>query len=239
MVQSKGTVLVTGGAQRIGKAICLALSEYGYKIALHYNRSQKEAEALARQIKKDGGICEIFHCDLADEQKTLSLINTVHKKLSKLNLLINNASIFEKSNLKTANINALTRHFDINFKAPFILSSQFAHLCKKGQIINILDTKISKNRTNYLSYLLSKKSLFELTKLSAIELAPDIRVNGVAPGLILPPTNKKTDYLQRLAENIPLRKKGMVKHITQSIQFLLENDYVTGQVIFEDGGEHL
>jgi NAD(P)-dependent dehydrogenase (short-subunit alcohol dehydrogenase family) len=152
---------------------------------------------------------------------------------------VNNASIFEPSSLLSLDVENLDRHFGVNFKAPFILTGIFAKLCGKGHIINILDTHITQNRTSHLAYLLSKKSLYDLTKLSAVSLAPQIRVNAVAPGLILPPVGKRSDHLDRLAQQVPLKRKGDVAHVVQSLRFLVENDYMTGQVLFADGGEHL
>lgn len=232
-------VLVTGGADRIGKAICLYLASNGYDIALHCNKSKAKARRTAQQIKALGRRCEIFSCDLSNEKNVTTLIKQVTKKFISLNLLINNASIFEPSTLKSATLLSLKYHMSINFNAPFLLTKDFANICRKGQIINILDTHIIKNQSKHSTYLLSKKALYNLTQLAAVELAPKIRVNGIAPGLILPPTGKGKTYLKRLAHNIPLKKVGKVEFITQSIKFLLENSYLTGQIIFNDGGEHL
>lgn len=237
--QTRGTALVTGGAKRIGAAIALRLAHLTFNLALHCNQSKKEAQALAKQIRDTGAHCEIFACDLSDPQETSQLIEKVCRAFPDLNLLINSASVFKKSTLKTATLESLDEHFNINFKAPFILSRDFANLCKKGHIINILDTNVVKNKTHYLTYLLSKKSLMELTKAMAVELAPDIRVNAIAPGLILPPLDQGTDYLDRLAKNIPLKTKGDPRQIAQCVEFLVTNPYLTGQILFNDGGEHL
>jgi len=236
---TKGTALITGGAKRIGKAICLSLSDHGYNIALHYHSSSHEAKKLSEEIQKRGRQCELFQHDLSDEKQTQQLIREVYRKFSNLNVIVNNASIFEPSTIKSSTLSLLRRHFTINFDAPYFLTAQFAKTCKKGHIINILDTHIVNHSTRYAAYLLSKKALYELTKLSAVELAPNIRVNAVSPGLILPPAQEKSDYLNRLSKKIPLKKKGHVDHITQSIKFLIDNSYLTGQVIFCDGGEHL
>ncbi len=236
---SRGTALVTGGAKRIGKAICLDLASSGYAIALQYNHSKREAEKTAQYIQNKGGVCQIFQSDFAVEEQSGALVESVVKKMKRVNVLINNASIFEKSSLRVDETQSLDQHFAVNFKAPCILTNAFVHRCKKGQVINILDTNITKNQTQYNTYLLSKKALHAMTQQAAVALAPQIRVNAVAPGLILPPSGQKNDYLERLAKRIPLRKKGQTKHVTQAIQFFLENDYVTGQVIFVDGGEHL
>lgn len=236
---SRKVVLVTGGARRIGGAICRTLGRSGYSIALHYGTSSAAAEQTAGRIHEDGGICATFACDLADVRATENLVPCVLEEFGRLDVLINSVSIFEKSSLEEGSLEIWDRHFAVNLKAPYILMRSFAHWAKEGNIINMLDTHIVRNKTSHAAYLLSKKTLAELTKLAAVEFAPRIRVNAVAPGLILPPASQKTHYLDRLAKQVPLRRKGSVGHITHAISFLLENDYVTGQVIYEDGGEHL
>ncbi len=235
----KGTALVTGAAKRIGKAIASFLAAEGYQIAAHYNHSEKDAQAVVKDIRKKGVACELFQCDLGSQEDTALLVQRVHAKFPDLNLLINSASIFEKSKFKIRDLDLFNDHFAINLKAPFILSSEFRKFCKRGQIINLLDTDIVKNQTTHIAYLLTKKSLADMTKLAAIEFAPHIRVNGIAPGLILPPAGKPTAYLDQRAKRIPLQRKGDVHYITQSVKFLLDHDFLTGQIIFNDGGEHL
>jgi len=237
--RTKKVALVTGGAKRIGRSICFSLASKGYKIALHYHRSSAEAKKVAKIINQKGGSCQLFSCDLFDQGQTSMLIPNVLKKFPKLDLLVNNASVFEPSTIKNLDLKMLNRHFAVNFNAAYILTAQFAQKCKKGNIINILDTHIVNNKTRHASYLLSKKALCELTKLSAVELAPHIRVNAISPGLIFPPAKAGSGYLDRLAKKIPLRKKGHVNQINQSIEFLLNNPYITGQIVFNDGGEHL
>jgi pteridine reductase len=237
--RDKGTALVTGAAKRIGQVIACFLAGYGYKIILHYNESRAEAEKTARMIIQSGGNCKLFRCNLENEEKTSALIDRISKEDKDLTLLVNNASLFQPSNFRTETNNLFNRHMNVNLKAPFILTRDFARICKRGHIINILDTNISKNKTNHLSYLLSKKALCELTKLSAVELAPYIRVNAIAPGLILPPKGKKGDYLDRLTYRVPLKTKGTLDQIAYSMAFLIENTYLTGQVIYNDGGENL
>ena len=237
--KTQGVALITGGAKRIGKAICLSLSSSGYKIALHYHKSGAQAKNVAKTIRQRGGICELFPCDLSDYSQAATLIPNVLKKFSQLNVLVNNASIFEPSTISNTRLASLNDHFAVNFKTPYILTAAFASKCKKGHIINILDTHITDNRTAHAAYLLSKKALCELTKLSAVELAPHIRVNGIAPGLIFAPERAKPGYLEKLTGKVPLKKKGDVGQITQTIEFLMNNPYVTGQIIFNDGGEHL
>lgn len=237
--RSRKVALVTGGAKRIGGEICRALAQAGYALALHYGRSGAQAEQASRAICKDGGVCATFAYDLADARAAEKLVPRVVKEFGRLDVLINSASIFEKSSLTGGSLDIWDRHFAVNLKAPYILMRSFARQVKQGNIVNVLDTHIVRNKTSYAAYLLSKKALAELTKMAAVEFAPRIRVNAVAPGLILPPVSKKTDYLDRLAKHVPLCRKGDPAHIAHAVLFLLENDYVTGQVIFEDGGEHL
>ncbi len=231
--------MITGGAKRIGQAISLMLSSLGYRIALHYHHSQDTALQTAAHIRKEKGVCELFACDLANEKETLNLIKDVHQKSPDLNVLINNASLFAPSGFLSSDLKLFNAHFAVNLRAPFILCSAFKAICKKGQIINILDTNIVKNKTSHIAYLLTKKSLADMTKLAAVAFAPEIRVNGIAPGLILSPKNETDAYLDRRAREIPLQRKGDVSYIAWSVKFLLENDYLTGQFIFNDGGEHL
>src|SRR3989338_8191361 len=181
----RDAVLITGAAKRIGKSIALLLAVLGFDVAVYYNRSKKEALQTAGEIESYGVRCELFSCDLSSEKNVRPLVSAVLKKFPNLSLLINSASIFEKSSLTDSR--AFDRHFRVNFKTPYILSSEFAKICKQGQIINILDTHITQNKSAFAAYLLSKKSLADFTKLAAVEFAPHIRVNAIAPGLILPP----------------------------------------------------
>jgi len=233
------TVLITGGAKRIGRSIALHLADAGFDIALHYNSSENDAMKTSEEIRTKGVKCKLFVADLSSEDEVLDLIPNTIKEFSDLNLLINNASIFEPSSIKETSIELLNRHLSINLKAPYILTQRFSKHCKSGQIINILDTRINSDRTKYAAYSISKKALSDLTKMSAIELAPSIRVNAIAPGLILPPEGKDEYYLADLAKDIPLKKSGSINHILASLTFLMNNDYMTGQTIFCDGGEHL
>ena len=239
MEKKNRVALITGGAQRIGKSIALHLASRGFKIALHCNRSHAEAQKVAREIRRRKGICKIFSADLADTGEVQNLIPRVLQEFPRLDVLINNASIFERSNLKTGSVELLDRHWAINLRAPYVLIAEFFRRCKRGQVINLLDTHVVQNRVSHVAYLLSKKSLSDLTKLAAVELAPQIRVNGIAPELILPPIGKNNNYMERLAKSIPLGIKGDPDKITQAVDFLIENIYITGQIIFVDGGEHL
>ena len=239
MSKSKGTALITGAAQRLGQAGALYLANQDYNIAVHYHTSKPEAMKTAEMIYKTGVRCKLFRCDLTDEQQTLQLIPKVHKAFSNLNLLINSASIFIPSMLQARDLTLFHAHWNTNFKAPYILSCEFAKLCKKGQIINFIDTNVARSKTRYADYLLTKKALLELTKMAAVQFGPRIRVNGISPGMILPPVHGQVDDRQRRVKKIPLQQLGHPRYIVQTVQFLLNNDYVTGQIIANDGGEQL
>ena len=237
--RSPGSVLITGAAKRLGRAMALSLASRGYSIALHYNKSETEAQSLARAVRKKRVRCELFKCNLFDEKETLALVVRVATKFPDLNLLINNASIFQPSQFHRDDLKFLVSHWNIHVKTPFILTSEFARICKKGMVINILYASIDRNKTSYVGYLLSKKTLADMTQLAAVQLAPNVRVNGIAPGYILPPEGKSIRDLKTRIKKIPLERKGNEAAITQSLEFLMDNDFLTGQIVFADGGEHL
>jgi len=234
----KTTALITGGADRIGKAIALCCADLGYDIALHYSQSFEKAEATKAEILSKNVACHLYRADFNVFSETLALVEDV-SRASELSVLVNNASLFFESSLRESSYEEFERLFNVNFKAPYILTKEFAKRVGKGSIINILDTEITRNETKYFDYLSTKKSLAELTRMSAFHLAPDIRVNAIAPGLILPPAGEDMNYLWRRAEEIPLKKVGSPQSIAHALRFLLESDFITGQTIFVDGGEGL
>jgi len=235
----RDAALITGAAKRIGRAIALALAERGYDIALHYNRSRDAAAAAAEEIRAKGVRCELLQANLADADAVRQLVQRAMEALPDCCVLVNNASIFERAPLAEMSEDLLDRTMAIHFRAPLVLSRAFAARRQRGSIVNILDTKIEGWFTPYFAYTLSKKALADFTLLAAKALAPGIRVNGVAPGLILPPPGESEEYLQRLAQRIPARRHGGPADIASAVLYLLDSEFVTGQVIFADGGERL
>ncbi len=244
---SKNAVLITGGAKRIGREIALFLASNGFDIAISYNKSQAEAANLVAEIAKQFAVkCEIFCADLCDEGDAKKLIRDVLKKFPYLNLLINNASIFNKSKFFAASENELQDNLNIHFISPLILAQQFAKNVvakdlKNAQIINMIDKNIVRFDTQYFCYLLSKKNLAEATKMLALELSPHIRVNGIAPGFILDPIDNglAPEVMKNIIKKIPLQRKGEAENIVQTVEFLLKNDFINGQIISVDGGASL
>jgi pteridine reductase len=233
--------LITGAAQRIGRAMAEHLAAKGWSLAIHCNRSEKNADALSESLLQQfpNQAFMVFKADLTYTEEVENLLTRVVEKMGKPELLINNASIFEPGTIARTSSLFFDHMFQINMKAPFLLSREFACLCRKGMIINIVDTRITTNQSNFAAYTLSKKMLWELTKMAAVEFGPEIRVNAIAPGLTLPPDGKDEDYLMNLAGKIPMKRPGGVKPLLQSLDFIIENQFLTGQILFCDGGENL
>ena len=233
------TALVTGGAKRIGKAVCLALANRGLNIALHYGKSFEAAQQTADEVREHGVTCELFQCDMKDLGQVARLIPSVFNSLGDCQILINSASLFLRGTFQETSLSILEDNLTINFKAPFLLTQQFSEYAGKGLIINMLDTKITRSSETFFAYTLSKKLLFELTRMSAKVLGPDIRENGICPGIILPSSQTSDEMLHHMIERLPLEKKGSPGHIVQAVNYLIENDFVTGDCLFVDGGQSL
>ena len=233
--------LITGSAKRLGNSISMHLATLGWDLALHYYTSNKAVKELQGDLQKlhPSQKFVLFKSNLQNENAVQTLIREVTGVFSRLDLLINNASVFEASSIKETSFDLLDRQMTINFRAPFLLILEFAQLTKEGVIINMVDTRITNNKSNFAAYSLSKKALWELTKMAALEFAPDIRVNAIAPGISLPPEDRDESYIWNLAKKIPMQKPGGVEPILKSIDYILENDHLTGQLLFCDGGENL
>lgn len=235
------TALITGAAKRVGKAMADHLASQGWNIAIHYNSSELEVRLFCDELTRayPNQQFEIFKANLNLPEEVELLIPQVIQKMQGIDLLINNASVFEPAKLVDTTAGFLDRQMNVNFKAPFILIRDFAQILKSGVVVNFVDTRIVTNQSNFAAYSISKKALWELTKMAALEFGPDIRVNAIAPGLTLPPEEKGEDYLLKLAEKIAMKRPGGLEPILKSLDFILNNDYLTGQLLFCDGGENL
>lgn len=226
MVLKGKRALVTGGAVRIGRAITEALQVAGAEVVVQYRNSKEKAEALSPFTVR---------ADLQSMEECSRLI----EEAGRLDILINNASIFTKDSLTDSTPDRVRREFNVNLFAPMELTRVFAAQAGQGAVVNLLDRRIRCNDTTCVPYSISKKGLEELTKLAALEYAPDIRVNAVAPGPVLPPPGSSAESARELAGNIPLEELPTMENIAEATLFLLRADSVTGQVIYVDGGQHL
>lgn len=235
------TALITGASKRVGKSLAEHLADKGWNIVIHFNSSEKPAEVLENNLRQKypGQKFARVKANLAKEIEVEKLIPLAVSEIGPINLLVNNASVFDQGYLKETDLKLFDSQINVNLKAPFLLMRDFAAHCKKGNIINFVDTRITTNKSNFAAYSLSKKGLWELTKMAALEFAPEIRVNAIAPGVTLPPEDKDEDYLWDLAKNIPMERPGELDPILKSMDFILGNDFLTGQLLFADGGENL
>ena len=238
---ARPAALVTGGATRLGLAFSNFLAKAGYDIALHYNGSAVAAKLAAKNIEELGVSCATFQADLS-ESDPAKLIRKASDNFPNLTVLVNSASVYDAATIDNTTIQLLQKQFTVNFFAPFLLTQAFAKGCAlrpdpSGVVINILDNKVSFQQYSYAAYLLSKKSLAEFTRLAAIEYAPHVRVNAIAPGVILPGSERTSDYLAWRIEGIPLKMQGKADHLLRAMNYLLANEFVTGQILTVDGGE--
>lgn len=233
------TALVTGASKRIGREISLALAREGVNVAIHYCSSKKDAQKLRAELIDIGVNSWVLGADFEKTKEYNTLITRTVKLAGWLDILINNASVFLPDPLKRMDYEALIRHIQVNAWAPFVLSREFAKVTRKGKIINLLDSRINSYDQRHVAYILSKQMLSALTKFTALEFAPDVTVNGIAPAMILPPKGKNRRYLDRMADSVPLKRHGDLKDVSDAVIYLLKNDFLTGQIINVDGGINL
>jgi pteridine reductase len=233
------TALVTGASKRIGREICLALASQGVNVLIHFNNSIKKAQRLCAELTEYGVNSWLVKADFENSKEYDGLISKSLKIARSVDILVNNASVFLPGRLKEMSFDDLRQHIKVNAWVPLVLSREFARLVKTGKIVNLLDARIKGYDFLHVPYILSKHLLSVLTEMMALEFAPDITVNGVAPGLILPPPGKDKRYLEKLIHTVPLKRYGNPRDIANAVVYLLRNDFLTGQVINVDGGLHL
>jgi pteridine reductase len=233
------TALVTGGAVRIGRAICEALANNGCRVVIHFNRSAAEASQLARTLRKAGVEAFTVGGDLSTEKGCERVVKQARDKAGALDILVNNAAVFHKDSLRSSTQAKTLLEFRTNLLAPMSLMKEFARTCRQGKIVNLLDRRIVGRDPECLPYVLSKKALAEATLSAALELAPGITVNAVAPGAVLAPPGKGEAYVRDLAGMSPLKSRVQPRDVAEAVVFLLRSDTITGQIVFVDGGQHL
>jgi pteridine reductase len=232
--------LVTGAAHRLGHAFAISLARLGFAIGLHYHNSSEEAQATAEEIRTLGVPVKIFQGDLTDISQIEALFIDVDAMGSPLKVLVNSAAVMDYGNLKTCSATEFDSIMDLNLRAPFLCAQSAATRMKPGGlIVNVSDVGAQKTWTGYPVYVVSKAGLESLTRVLARTYAPSVRVNAIAPGLVYPSSNINLDDWQRLVDRIPLRRSAKPEEITGVLEFLLKNEYITGQTIIVDGGYSL
>lgn len=242
MTSSKGTVLVTGAARRIGKAIALDLAAHGYDVAIHVNRSGAEAEAVAGSIRDAGGVAEVFLADLCASDAVRKLHDQVSARFGAPDIIVNNASVFENDAVSGFDEALFDRHFAIHVKAPVILAEAMAASLADGRdglIVNIIDQRVWRLTPRFFSYTLSKSALWTATRTMAQALAPRIRVNAIGPGPTLANEHQSASDFARQAACVPLGHGPELAEFGATIRYLHQARSVTGQMIALDGGQHL
>lgn len=238
------TAIVTGGAIRVGRALVLTLAEAGCNVFIHYGRSAGPAIQTKEAAEALGVKAAIYSANLADVDAAERVMKTAVSTFGHIDILINNAAIFpEDDTFKDTDPVLWDKIININLRAPFLLSQAFATQLPaqhQGKIINILDARLRHPATDHFVYRFAKGSLWQMTEMLALELAPQITVNGVALGAILPPPGKDTGYLDKIAqERVPLQRAGSAKIVTENVLHLLRQDFLTGVIVPIDGGEFL
>jgi pteridine reductase len=239
------TALVTGAARRIGAEICLALAERRVNLLIHFRSSAGDAEKLAGRVRALGPAAELLEADFSDPEAADALWGQALRRApgGRIDFLVNNASVFPADRLSEVSAPSLESCLRVNSLSPLILARGLAAQGAKAALVNLLDARLSDYDREHVSYHLSKRALFSLTRMMAREFAPLVRVNAVSPGLILPPpglnAREGAEYLKRHTGTNLLESHGSPRDVARAVIFLLESEFITGQVLHVDGGRSL
>jgi len=229
------TVLITGGAKRIGRALVEAFAAAGARVVIHCNTSEEEAQRLIASLPGSGH--QVINADFAKKDS----VEQIFSKCGRIDILVNCASTFERCSVLEENRTCFEHQFQVNFIAPFEMMKAFAAQTGKfhGVIINFTDQRTVSCSDGTGSYLLSKKALTEATLTAAKQFAPEIRVNAIAPGPVLPPVELKGRGMTHILKEVPLDKPVDIDDLVNAVFFLVSNESITGQILFVDCGQHL
>jgi len=231
------TVLVTGGARRVGRLFALACGRAGANVIIHHGNSAREALDIQNEIASFGPQAWVLHSDLSNADEVSRLISRANE-FSPLDALVNSAAIFEPLSFQDTKLDDWERHISINLTAPFLLSQAFAKHTSHGHIVNILDWRALRPGADHFPYTVTKSALAAMTKSLAVALAPNITVNGLALGAILPPANESAS--EKIIEQVPAKRWVEAGEVEDALIFLLSGPaYITGEIIHVDGGRHL
>ena len=234
-------IIITGGATRMGAAIARHLSGANKEILIHYNKSRLKAEKLKKELSKKGTKVYIVKGDLSKETDIKKIIKFAKSKLKFFDCLVNNASLFENDKLENFSLDSWSKHLRTNLRAPALLTKEFAKNVKgkNNNIINIIDQRVFKLTPYFFSYTLSKTGLYTLTKTSAMSLAPNIRVNAIAPGPTIKNQRQSEKHFKKQYLATPLKRQVEVEQICNAVDFFIKNISITGQVLAIDSGQNL
>jgi pteridine reductase len=233
--------LVTGAGRRVGRAIAVALGGHGMRVAVHYNASAAEAKKTAALVDQAGGAARLFHSNLAAASAPATLVHEVSEQWGALAAVVNSAAVMLRTPFGEVSAADWDAMFALNLRAPFLLCQAAAPAlaAERGAIVNIADLAAFETWPAYIPHAITKAGVVKMTEALARRLAPEVRVNAVAPGAVMLPESWSADAATRLASTTPLRRLGTGADVAQAVLYLLEADYVTGETILVDGGRHV
>jgi len=241
MELSGAVAIVTGGAVRLGKAMALGLAGAGARVVVHYGHSADAARRTVAEIESLGTEALAVQADLLRPEAPSAVIGRAVERFGRVDVLVNSAAIYEPVSLPDTTELLWEQHFAINLKAPFFLCQAFAAQLgqERGHIVNIADWRGARPTASGVVYTLTKAALIAMTQSLAQALAPNVQVNAIAPGVILPPPGEGDEYVRRLLPSIPLRRRGSPADVVDALLYLLRSDYITGEILNVAGGQHL
>lgn len=252
MEGGSGAALVTGGATRLGKAMALALAGRGLNVAVHYRESRAEAEQTVTELEALNVKACALQADFRDEEAVVGLVTDAGQRLEcGLNVLVNSAALFERDTFQSSTRNDWDRHMETNLRAPFLLMQEFSAkappplMDSNGEatslacVVNLLDHRVLRPTSEFISYTLSKMAFWSLTQIAAVALAPVVRVNAIGPGPTLPASRQSQEHFARQRQMAPLKRGAGPREIVSAMNFFLDNPSVSGQLICIEGGQNL
>jgi NAD(P)-dependent dehydrogenase (short-subunit alcohol dehydrogenase family) len=257
-MDNKNTIVITGSARRLGKEIALALAREGYSLVIHSTNETDDSKETLSEIRSLGIEASYISANFDDPEKSAEIFKELFRSVPSIFALINNAAVFEGNSFLKSDFKEWQRIMDINLSVPYLLSLNFARSLKgrPGRIINMLDWRALRPGKDHFAYTISKAALASMTKSMALALAPEITVNGLALGAILPPADevksladpfednthqsKENSILKSIIDPVPAARWADIKEVTDTVSFLLSGPaYITGEIIHIDGGRHL
>lgn len=240
------TALVTGGAVRIGAELCRRLALEGCRIIIHCNKSRRAADALCGELQNMNAEAFVVQTALAGEKAAEDLMQAAWEAAGNVDILINNAAVYQRGELLSSSEADFLRHWQVNLLTPLLLTKALVKRHSENhsgtfsllQVVNILDRRVSGVSSGCIAYHLSKTALAEATRVTALELAPHVKVNAVAPGPVLPPPDG-SGVISEKAGSVPLNSRPRPADVAEAVVYLLRTENVTGQILFVDGGQHL